>query len=74
MTDQAPIPFDNEPTLDAPSAKVAAILDQYLEDIQNGRACSREELLKKHPGIEDLLSEYLSSIEMVAGLACFRSR
>jgi len=69
MTDQAPIPFDNEPTLDAPSAKVAAILDQYLEDIQNGRACSREELLKKHPGIEDLLSEYLSSIEMVAGLA-----
>ena len=39
-----------------------------MEDIQNGRACSRAELLEKHPDIQDDLKDYLGSIEMVAGL------
>ena len=44
------------------------ILDKYLEDIQNGRACTRKELLQQHPDLKDALTEYLSSIDMVAGL------
>ena len=68
MTDNAPKTSVDDPTLDYPSAKVAAVLDQYLEDIQNGRACTRAELLDKHPDIQDALKNYLGSIEMVAGL------
>ena len=68
MTENAPNLSADDPTLDYPSAKVAEVLDQYLEDIQNGRACSRAELLEKHPDIQDGLKEYLGSIEMVAGL------
>ena len=29
--------------------KLDQILDQYLDDLQNGRACNRDELLKEHP-------------------------
>ena len=68
MTDQAPIPSADTPTLDYTSIKVGEVLDKYLEDIQNGRACTREELLKAHPDLKDELTEYLNSIEMVAGL------
>ena len=44
------------------------ILDQYLDDLQNGRACSREELLAQYPDLADELAEYLDGIEMVSGL------
>ena len=47
---------------------IAGILDQYLQDLQNGTACSRQELLDQHPEIADELAEYLDGIEMVAGL------
>jgi len=68
MSDQAPNPSADNPTLDYPRAKVGEVLDKYLEDVQNGRACTREELLKAHPDLKDELTEYLNSIEMVAGL------
>ena len=68
MTDNAPNPPIDGATADYPSAEVANVLDQYLEDIQNGRACSRAELLEKHPDIQESLKDYLGSIEMVAGL------
>ena len=68
MTDNAPNPPIDGATADYPSAEVANVLDQYLEDIQNGRACSRAELLEKHPDIQEPLKDYLGSIEMVAGL------
>ena len=58
----------NDTTLDQPDPKVALVLDQYLEDLQNGRACGREELLKRHPDLKEELIEYLNGIEMVAGL------
>ena len=48
--------------------KLDEILDQYLSDLQNGRACSREELLAQHPDLADELVEYLDGIEMVSGL------
>ena len=44
------------------------ILDQYLNDLQNGRACSRDQLLGQHPDLAADLAEYLDGIEMVAGL------
>ena len=68
MSDEAPNPSADSPTLDYPRAKVGEVLDKYLEDVQNGRACTREELLKAHPDLKDELTEYLNSIEMVAGL------
>ena len=48
--------------------EIAKILDQYLHDLQNGTACSRQELLERHPELADELAEYLDGIEMVAGL------
>ena len=48
--------------------KLDRILDQYLDDLQNGRACSRAELLAKYPDMADELAEYLDGIEMVSGL------
>jgi len=68
MTDQAPNPSADNSTLDYPSSQVGEVLDKYLEDVQNGRACTRDELLKAHPDLKDELTEYLNSIEMVAGL------
>ncbi|TWU34583.1 Serine/threonine-protein kinase PrkC [Novipirellula aureliae] len=68
MTDQVPNASAINPTLENHDPKVACVLDQYLEDLQNGRACGRAELLEKHPEIKDALADYLSSIEMVAGL------
>ena len=50
------------------NSKLDEILDQYLSDLQNGRACSREELLDQHPDLADELVEYLDGIEMVSGL------
>ena len=68
MTDNAINPSVDDPTLDYPGTKVAMVLDQYLEDVQNGRACSQAELLEKHPDIQEQLKGYLGSIMMVAGL------
>ena len=68
MTDQTPKPSAADPMLDQPDPQVAVILDKYLQDIQNGRACTRKELLQQHPDLKDALTEYLSSIDMVAGL------
>jgi len=68
MSDRPLNPSADFSTLDFPSLKVGEVLDKYLEDIQNGRACTREELLKKHPDLKAELTEYLNSIEMVAGL------
>jgi len=48
--------------------QIAVILDQYLQDLQNGSACSRQQLLDRHPEFVDALSEYLDGIEMVSGL------
>ena len=48
--------------------QIAVILDQHLQDLQNGTACSREQLLQRHPEFADELSEYLDGIEMVSGL------
>ena len=48
--------------------KLDHILDQYLDDLQNGRACSREELLAQYPDLSEDLAEYLDGIEMVSGL------
>ena len=50
------------------SSKLDHILDRYLDDLQNGRACSREALLAQHPDLADELAEYLDGIEMVSGL------
>ena len=52
----------------AANQKLDLILDRYLDDLQNGRACSREELLAQHPDLSDELAEYLDGIEMVSGL------
>jgi len=48
--------------------QIAIILDRHLEDLQNGIACSRQQLLDRHPKFADALAEYLDGIEMVAGL------
>ena len=50
------------------NSKLDHILDRYLDDLQNGRACSRKELLAQHPDLADELAEYLDGIEMVSGL------
>ena len=50
------------------NSKLDQILDQYLNDMQQGRACSRAELLAKHPDLASDLSECLDGIEMIAGL------
>ena len=56
------------------NSKLDQILDQYLNDLQQGRACSRAELLAKHPDLAADLSECLDGIEMIAGLdACSNS-
>jgi len=68
MSEKAPNPSGNDPTVDYPPPQVAEILDQYLNDLQNGRACSREDLLKKHPDLKDELADYLGGIDLVAGL------
>ncbi|MFK7769838.1 MAG: serine/threonine protein kinase [Mariniblastus sp.] len=47
---------------------LAKVLDQYLDDLQNGRACSRESLIARYPQIEADLNECLEGIDMVAGL------
>ena len=47
---------------------IVEILDQYMQDLQNGTACSRQQLLEQHADIADELEEYLDGIEMVAGL------
>ena len=52
----------------SPNMRLEKILDQYLNDLQNGRACSRDELLGQHPDLADELAEYLDGIEMVSGL------
>ena len=48
--------------------KLDQVLDQYLNDLQQGRACSRAELLAKHPDLAVDLTECLDGIEMIAGL------
>ena len=69
MSDKPPNFHEQDATLaHTQSPRIAKILDQYLEDIQNGRACSREELLRQHPELKDSLVEYLDGLEMVAGL------
>ena len=47
---------------------LAKVLDQYLDDLQNGRACSRASLIAEYPHFESELNECLEGIEMVAGL------
>ncbi|MEL6896632.1 MAG: serine/threonine-protein kinase, partial [Planctomycetota bacterium] len=49
-------------------SEISRVLDQYLDDLQHGRACSRQQLIAAHPDIADELLEYLDGIEMVAGL------
>ena len=44
------------------------ILNKYFDDVQNGRACNRDELLARHPDLADELAECLDGIEMVSGL------
>ena len=50
------------------NSKLDQVLDQYLNDLQQGRACSRAELLAKHPDLAVDLTECLDGIEMIAGL------
>ena len=50
-------------------SKICLILDQYLADLKNGTACTREQLLKRHATYASELVEYLDGTEMVAGLA-----
>ena len=52
----------------AENPQLANVLDQYLDDLQNGRACSRESLIAQHPDLEADLNEYLEGIDMLAGL------
>ena len=66
MAKHLPNPNPDDPTLDYPNARVAEILDQYLEHLQNGRACTREELLEKHPDISAELAEYMAGSEDAA--------
>jgi len=68
MTDSLPNSPIDEPTRAYPNSRVSLVLDQYLEDLQNGRACGRDELLENHPDIQNELLEYLDGIEMIAGL------
>jgi serine/threonine protein kinase/outer membrane protein assembly factor BamB len=69
MSDKASnFPTQNETQAHTQSPRVAEILDQYVEDLQHGRACSREELLAKHADLKDSLVEYLDGLEMVTGL------
>ena len=49
-------------------SKICLILDQYLADLKNGTACTREQLLERHATYASELVEYLDGIEMVAGL------
>ena len=48
-------------------SKICLILDQYLADLKNGTACTREQLLERHATYASELVEYLDGIEMVAG-------
>ena len=43
----------------AENPQLANVLDQYLDDLQNGRACSRESLIAQHPHLEADLNECL---------------
>ena len=52
----------------AENPQLANVLDQYLDDLQNGRACSRESLIAQHPHLEADLNECLEGIDMLAGL------
>ena len=66
-------PSGNSTDLDATrtfveNPAIVEILDQYMQDLQNGTACSRQQLLEQHLEIADELAEYLDGIEMVAGL------
>ena len=45
------------------NSKLDQVLDQYLNDLQQGRACSRAELLAKHPDLAVDLTECLDAIE-----------
>ena len=60
--------FTNETRTLVPNPELDQILDHYLDDLQNGRACSREALLAEHPEVADELAECLDGIEMVSGL------
>ena len=60
--------FTDETRTMASKPELDQILDHYLDDLQNGRAGSREALLAQHPDLADELAEYLDGIEMVSGL------
>ena len=60
--------FNDETRTMVSSPELDQILDRYLDDLQNGRASGREELLAKHPELADDLAECLDGIEMVSGL------
>ena len=60
--------FTDETRTMVSNPELDQILDRYLDDLQNGRACSRAELLAKYPDMADDLAEYLDGIEMVSGL------
>ena len=66
--------FTDETLSMVSNPKLDQILDRYLDDLQNGRACSREELLGQHPDLADELAEYLDGIEMVSGLGGGKDR
>ncbi len=65
----SPEPGPTDATADyrsgAAGEELVRILDQYLADLEAGRAPSREELLAEHPGLASQLEPCLSGIEFI---------
>ena len=61
MSDSIDPPRVVDSTLDL---RVAEILDQFLQQQEQGNAPSREELLRKHPDIADRLATCLDGVEL----------
>jgi hypothetical protein len=49
----------------AQAAHLAAILDEYLADLERGVPARPEQLLSRHPEVEDILRVYLNQLDLL---------
>ncbi len=55
--------------------RLAQVMDDYFESLEQGRPISRELLLSSHPDLADVLGEYLDSLDFLQDAAAgFRAR